>query len=98
MTWDERVAIIENVTALPVSQKIEEIMYGIDSSMMSIIVAPTGTGKTTVVPAKMMLKHPKKQITTTVPRVIAAMSTSSRASQILLAETGDPRYSLGVDV
>jgi HrpA-like RNA helicase len=96
MSWDERVQILDAHKSMPVSQNIKEIVYTINGHIITIILSPTGSGKTTGIPAEMMQMYDK--IVVTQPRVIAAMSNAARVSQVLLADTWNPNYSLWVNV
>lgn len=96
MTMDERIQITEAHKSMPVSQNIKEIVYTINGHVITIILSPTGSGKTTGIPAEMMQMYDR--IVVTQPRVIAAMSNAARVSQVLLADTWNPNYSLWVNV
>ncbi len=68
-------------------------MHAVQNNTVVIIDGETGSGKTTQIGK--MLYDPRKQITITQPRVLSAMSNSDRVSKELMADTGNPYYSLG---
>lgn len=70
----------------------DDIVHTVGDNVITIINGETGSGKTTQIGK--MLFDSKKRITITQPRVVAAMSNADRISQELLAETGNPYYSL----
>ena len=70
-----------------------DIIHAVENNMVVIVDGPTGSGKTTQI-GKMCLKK-DRQIVTTQPRVLSAMSNANRVSMELLAETLDSSYSLG---
>lgn len=70
-----------------------EIIKTVQENAITIIDGETGSGKTTQIGK--MLFNQKKQIIITQPRVLSAMSNADRVSKELLAETGNPYFSLG---
>lgn len=92
LSLDERLEIIEQVEWLPATGMKDDIVNAVRNNSIIIINGETGSGKTTQI-GKMLLNQ-KQQINITQPRRLAAKSNSDRVSQELLAETGDPYFSL----
>ncbi len=93
LSVEDRLTIIGQVESLPVTMYKQDILDTVRENAITVISAETGSGKTTQIGK--MLFDPKKRITITQPRVLAAMSNADRVSQELLADTGNPYYSLG---
>ncbi|EKE27800.1 MAG: hypothetical protein ACD_3C00147G0002 [uncultured bacterium (gcode 4)] len=97
----DRQKILQTISELPVNQFIQDIITKVNESVITIISAETGSGKTTQVP-KMLLwdnkDYPKyykpRQIVVAEPRVIAAISAANRVSQEKLSETWDAAFSI----
>lgn len=96
ITADERAEINKSVYSLPIYQENikDDIMQRLRNGDDIIIDGSTGSGKSTWVPIFAREALGKKVIQT-VPRVLAAMTCAERISQILLAETWNPDYTLG---
>ncbi len=96
MSLDGRLKIIETVETLPATSMKDDIRECVKESMITIIQWETWSGKTTQVPK--MLINDYKRIIVTQPRVLAAISNSDRVSKEFLADSWDPRFSLGYKV
>lgn len=95
MPRDQRLAIVEAYSSLPVNEFREQVLRTIAENPITIIQAPTGSGKTTQIPKWMAQESDfNKKIIVTQPRRPAAVSNATRVSQELLAEHGNPDYSL----
>ncbi|MDD5376970.1 MAG: helicase-related protein [Candidatus Gracilibacteria bacterium] len=93
LSVDERLNIIEQVEGLPATGMADDIKHAVKENSIVIINGETGSGKTTQIGK--MLFDSKRQIVVTQPRVLSAMSNADRVSKELLADTGNPYYSLG---
>ena len=89
MTRDARLKIIESVASLPVQDYRDKVLSIIGSGApVTIIQAPTGSGKTTQIPKwTAEISGFRQRVVVTQPRVLAARSNAARVSQELLAET-----------
>ncbi len=98
MSVEERLKIIESVESLPASRESikDDIFHALKQWGMIFLVWETGSGKSTTMPVYMREKL-GGSVVVTQPRVLTAMEISSRISQVLLAQTGDPKYTLWYD-
>ena len=95
MSRDQRLSIIEASSSLPVNEFREKVLLTIAGNPITIIQAPTGSGKTTQIPKWVAQESGfTKRVIVTQPRRPAAVSNATRVSQELLAEHGDSEYSL----
>ncbi|KAK3676264.1 hypothetical protein LTR78_004014 [Recurvomyces mirabilis] len=79
--------------ALPVSQHIDALLKAISENVVTIVVADTGSGKTTQLPKAIVLSEPlrksERKVVVTQPRRLAADGTSKRIAEELDVELGD---------
>lgn len=96
MSVEERLEIIGSVESLPASQKSirDDIEHALKNKWLIFILWETGSGKSTCVPVYMR-EILWGQIIVTQPRVLAAMNVWHRISQVLLAQTGQEKYTMG---
>ncbi len=75
---------------LPIVEHLDQIAHGIQSHLVSILQAPPGSGKTTILPLY-LANQPwllNRKILILQPRRLAAKSVASRMSEILGSEVG----------
>lgn len=88
--------------SLPIASYIDDIQYAVLRSVIVIIEAETGSGKSTQIPQyiyEMCLRHMLgTRIDVTLPRVIPAISLAARISTEMICSHLDPRFSLGQEV
>ena len=72
---------------LPIHQYKNELLYLIENNSVLIVVAPTGSGKTTQIP-KFLLEQGWTGIACTQPRRLSAIAMANRVSQEMGVEVG----------
>jgi HrpA-like RNA helicase len=99
MSIEDRLNIISVIEGLPVTEKKDLILNAINHNPITIIEWATGSGKTTQIP-KWLAESTgfREQIIVTQPRVFVTRANANRVSQELLAEYGDPSFSLGYKI
>ena len=92
---EDRLRLIEVTAWLPAASKRDDILHAVRHHPVVIVQWETGSGKTTQIPKFLLWEYPKSQIVVMQPRVLSAKSNAHRVALELLAETGNPEYSIG---
>ena len=95
---EERFKINETVASLPAYNMREDFIKMVYSNRINIIIGATGSWKTTQLPKFLFQDNQKKHVIVTQPRVISCIANTLRVSDELLSETGNPRYSVWMQV
>lgn len=98
MTADTRIEILRSVESLPASQKdIRGAIAELIREKQDIIIdGSTWSGKTTTVPI-IAREETGNKVVVTGPRVLSVIAAANRTSQILLAQTGNPDFTIKYD-
>ena len=97
-TEADRLALCEEISTHPIFSKANDIRHGLRQSPVIMTIAATGSGKSTGLPLILRgMPSPAgpARFVMTQPRIMAAVGVSTRVSDVLLAHTGDDRYTLG---
>lgn len=79
----------ESTAPLPVRQHSKEILATLAANDVVLVVADTGSGKTTHIPQIILEKDPSASIVVTQPRRVAAVSVAKRVAAECGGEVGD---------